>query len=191
MVGLRPEGDRWEYRKGPLLNAIQGGKKQVVLEEINRTEFSQAIGEVFSLLEESYRGEDHSIRLRSGENFYIPADVLVICTMNTLDRSTEDIDDALFGRMAAIEFPPRVEDLHEMLDANAISSDVSDKLRQLFATILSVYQLGHGYFNGIKPNSNFLEYYITRIRPVLQKHLQNYKDDDLKMIDEKVNQLFN
>lgn len=191
MVGLRPEGERWNYKPGPLLKAIREQKLYIVLEEINRTEFSQAIGEVFSLLEEGYRGEQHKIRLRDGEEFYIPETVLVMCTMNTLDRSTEEVDDALFGRMAAVEFPPRVEDLQTILDANGVTGTTAEKIRELFATILRAYPLGHGYFAGFKPDTRPINYYRTRIRPVLQKHLQNYRDDALRTIDEKVNQLFN
>lgn len=107
IMGLRPsEGGSWSYRDGPLLTAIRNSKKTVVLEEINRTEFTQAIGETFSLIEEVYRGEENQIRLRDNSMFYIPKETLILCTMNTLDRSTEEIDDALFGRMAAVEFPP-------------------------------------------------------------------------------------
>lgn len=190
MIGLKPENDTWSYKLGPLLTAIRNGKTYIVLEEINRTEFSQAIGEIFSLLEEAYRGPANSIRLRSGENFFIPENVLIICTMNTLDHSTEDIDDAIFGRMAAVEFLPRVEDLHNMLDANGVSSEISEKVRELFAMIQQYYPLGHGYFALFKSTTNPIEYYVTRIRPVLQKHLQNYRDDDLRVIDAKVNQLF-
>ncbi len=191
IIGLRPEGEKWDWKQGPLLQAIRGNKKCIVLEEINRTEFSQAIGEVFSLLEDAYRGDEHQIRLRNGDNFFIPKDVLVVCTMNTLDRSTEDIDDALFGRMAAIEFPPRVEDLHTILEGNGVSSETSEKVRDLFVTIQRYYPLGHAYFAGFQNNTAPIEFYVTRIRPVLQKHLQNYRDDDLQVIDEKVNQLFN
>lgn len=190
MLGFKPQGDTWDYLPGPLLGAVLAAKKCIVLEEINRTEFSQAIGEVFSLLEEAYRGEKNRIKLKNDEYFFIPEDTLVICTMNTLDRSTEEVDDALFGRMAAVEFPPRVEDLQNILETNSISPEVAQKLRELFSTIQRSYPLGHGYFAGYKQNTLPVEYYMTRIRPVLQKHLQNYRDDELKSIDEKVNLLF-
>lgn len=190
MVGLKPVGDRWDYVVGPLLQAIRQGKKTIVLEEINRTEFSDAIGELFLLLEDAYRGEEHKVRLRSGEDFYVPEDVTFLFTMNTLDRSTEAIDDALFGRMDAIEFPPRIEDLHELLKAKGITEEISVKVRELFATILEHYQLGHGYFAGYSSTTNPIDFYLNRIRPVLQKHLVNHRDEELETIDEKVNQLF-
>lgn len=190
MVGLKPVGDKWNYVEGPLLTAIRAGKRYIVLEEINRTEFSQAIGEVFLLLESAYRGQAHRVRLRNGEEFFIPEDVTIICTMNTLDRSTEEVDDALFGRMAAVEFPPRVEDLHAMLGAHGVPEELAQKVRELFGTILRSYALGHGYFAEFAADTNPISYYLTRIRPVLQKHLENHRDDELAAIDETVNHLF-
>lgn len=191
MVGLRPTGQGgWEFEEGPLLKAIAGGKKSIVLEEINRTDFSQSIGEVFSLLEADYRGQTNEIRLRDGTNFFIPEETLIVCTMNTLDRSTEEIDDALFGRMDAIEFPPRVEDLNSLLQSIGITEGELRKWSELFSTIRQYYPLGHGYFATLRTDSNPISFYLTRVRPVLQKHLKDYRDQDLAAIDEKMDQLF-
>jgi 5-methylcytosine-specific restriction enzyme B len=192
VLGLKPDagGDIWAFQPGPLLNAIRGNKEVIVLEEINRTDFSQAIGEVFSLLEVAYRGQDHAIRLRDGSEFYIPAETIIICTMNTLDRSTEEIDDALFGRMDAVEFPPRIESLHQILEENGVTGELSERLRQLFATIQDYYPLGHAYFAPLRSDDSVIDFYMTRIRPVLQKHMKNYRDQDLATIDNKVDQLF-
>jgi len=191
IVGLRPtEQGTWAYKDGPFLQAIRAGKKYIVLEEINRTEFSQAIGEVLSLIEFAYRGEQFQIRLRNGDKFYIPEATLIICTMNTLDRSTEELDDALLGRMDAVEFPPRVEHLQEMLADTGIHEENAQKVRQLFAFIQQYYPLGHGYFADLHPTSDFVSFYLSKIRPVLQKHMKDYRDQELASVDEKVDELF-
>lgn len=191
MVSFRPneKGD-WSWVKGPLLTAIRENKPYIVLEELNRTQATQALGEVFSLLEEKYRGESSAIKLRNGETFFVPKNTTIIATLNTLDKSTEDLDDALLGRFAGIEYPPRVEDLIEMLNANKVPKPTTDKLCELFATIKQVYPLGHGYFAELKPEQNPVTYYRARIRPVLQSHLKGYRDNDLANIDEKMDQLF-
>lgn len=191
VLGFRPNKEgQWAFEPGPLLEAITADKTTIVLDEINRTDFSQAIGEIFSLIEERYRGDQHSIRLRNGELFHIPVETRIICTMNTLDRSTEIVDDALFGRMAAVEFRPRVEDLHTMLQEQGVSNEKAEALRQFFATVQQYYPLGHGYFARFSEDTAPVDYYVNYIRPVLQKHLQNYRDSDLQAIDEKVDQLF-
>ncbi|MEP4343626.1 MAG: AAA family ATPase, partial [Lentilitoribacter sp.] len=94
--GLKPDlKGNWSWEDGPLKTAIEGGKKFIVLDEINRTQITQSFGEVFSLIEDAYRGPDNAITLRNGASFYIPEDVVFIMTMNTVDKSTEEVDDAL------------------------------------------------------------------------------------------------
>ncbi|EMK3671712.1 AAA family ATPase [Vibrio parahaemolyticus] len=192
--GLRPDDSgNWDWTPGPLLKAIRDDKKCVVLEEINRTNISQALGEVFSLLEESYRGEENAITLRNGEKFYIPSDVTFLMTMNNIDKSTEDIDDALMGRIASVEVPPRVEDLAEMLGAYDIETEILEKLLQLFSEIQNVYPLGHGYFSGINnfsSSAKIIRYYKVRIRPVLVNFLGELQKSEIDKIDNIVDEMF-
>lgn len=191
MTSFRPDTRGvWDWRSGELLCAIRDGKEFIVLEELNRTEASQALGEVFSLVEEAYRGEKYKITLRSGQDFFIPENVTVFATFNTLDKSTEQLDDALLGRFAGVEYPPRVEDLRIMLASQRIDGDTIERASILFGAIQPYYPLGHGYFAGLKPGQNFIEYYMSHIRHVLQSHLKGYRDQDLRAIDELVDQQF-
>jgi 5-methylcytosine-specific restriction enzyme B len=189
--GKQPDSTgKFVWVDGPLKVAIQGGKRIIVLEEINRTLFSQSLGEVFSLLEQKYRGKDNAIRLRSGENFHIPKETVFIMTMNTIDKSTEEIDDALLGRVDGIEFLPKVEDLTDILAANKIPEEVASKLRALFVAILDIYPLGQGYFSQFTSGSEPLSYYVSKIRPVLSNHLSSTRAEDLAQMDNLVDNLF-
>jgi 5-methylcytosine-specific restriction enzyme B len=191
MLSFRPnEKGEWVWTDGPLLQAIRDGKEYIVLEELNRTQATQALGEVFSLLEQQYRGQACALKLRNGDSFYLPENTIVIATMNTLDKSTEDLDDALLGRFAGIEYPPRVEDLIEMLTTKKVPKEIIAKLAELFATITQVYPLGHGYFAELNGNQDVISYYRARVRPVLNSHLKGYRDNELANVDEKVDQLF-
>lgn len=191
MVSLRPNSDgSWAWQTGPLLKAIRESKKYIVLEEINRTQATQALGEIFSLIEDRYRGEKNAISLRNGEAFSIPENVIFIATMNTIDKSTEDLDDGLLGRFATIEYPTRIEDLISLMKENDLKEEMALKLRELFSAIKPHYPLGHGYFVHFKNSVNPIDVYKSRLRPVLQSHLKGYRDSDLASIDEKVDQLF-
>ena len=192
--GLKPDGNgSWAWKSGPLKEAIESGKKFVVLEEVNRTAISQALGEVFSLIEDAYRGEENSITLRSGEQFFIPTDVVLLMTMNTVDKSTEEVDDALMGRISAVELPPRAEDLAEMLTANDVPIQTRQKIAELFAEILNIYPMGHGYFAGLRGSVTSLKiirYYKARVRPVLSNFLGELKASELSKIDNIVDGMF-
>lgn len=192
--GLKPDADgKWHWEDGPLKAAIEGGKKFIVLEEINRTVISQALGEVFSLIEDSYRGEANAITLRNGQKFSISDDVIFVMTMNTVDKSTEEVDDALMGRVASVELPPRAEDLSEMLSQNEVPAATRQKIGELFAEIQSIYPLGHGYFSGVNgeiDNDQFIRHYKARVRPVLSNFLGELKAAELAKIDNIVDDMF-
>ena len=192
--GLKPDANgNWNWVDGPLKEAIVLDTHYIVLEEINRTVISQALGEVFSLIEEKYRGEENAITLRSGHKIFIPPDVVFFMTMNTVDKSTEEVDDALMGRVAAVEFPPRSEDLNEMLASNNVPKAIREKIAQLFSEILKVYPLGHGYFAGIKnpvDHTSVIRHYKVRIRPVLFNFLGELKEQELAKTDNVVDDLF-
>jgi 5-methylcytosine-specific restriction protein B len=189
--GIRvKENGTLEYKTGILTNAIQSGRKIIVLEEINRTRISQALGEVFSLIEDKYRGEENQIALRDGTSFFIPKDVLFLMTMNTIDKSTEEVDDALLGRFACVDFPARVEDASAMMAANGVTASVIEKICKLFALIQDAYPLGHGYFAQVNNQTDVLLYYKTRVRPVLSNHLRYHKPQELANIDNLVDELF-
>ena len=192
VLGLFPgdEAGMFDWKEGALLAAIQKKKRYIVLEEINRTNASQALGEIFSLLESAYRGESNAITLPNGEKVFIPEETIVFMTMNTIDASTEDIDDALIGRMASVYFPPRIEDLDGMLVQNNIPDQTAEKIKEVFNSVQSFYPLGHGYFAGYKADRDFKQYYLSRIRPVLSNHFNSYKPEVILQIDNVVDSLF-
>jgi len=192
--GFKPDSEgKWQWEDGPLKIAILGKKKFIILEEINRTCFSQSLGEVFSLIEDSYRGEDHGIILRSGHRLWISSDTVFLFTMNTIDKSTEEIDDALLGRISAVEFPPRAEYLNEMMTNNRIPENFREKISQLYAEIQGIYPLGHGYFAELSApidNQKVIRYYKARIRPVLMNFLGELKIQELSKVDNIVDEMF-
>ena len=83
------------------------GRCVLVIDEINRANLAGVFGEVMALLE--YR--DHCIPLAGGGSFAIPANVHIIGTMNTADRSIALVDYALRRRFAFIELGPNYETL--------------------------------------------------------------------------------
>jgi 5-methylcytosine-specific restriction enzyme B len=77
----------------------------LVIDEINRANIARVFGELMYLLE--YREE--KIHLAGAGVLGIPANVRLIGTMNTADRSIAVVDHALRRRFAFIELEPRLE----------------------------------------------------------------------------------
>ena len=111
--GFRPTLDqgqaRFELSEGPLLQAAEWAKEKpdakhfLIIDEINRGNLAKVFGELYFLLE--YR--DKQIRLQyDRKKFGLPANLYIIGTMNTSDRSIALVDLALRRRFYFVSFDP-------------------------------------------------------------------------------------
>lgn len=122
----------------------------LIIDEINRANLHRVLGELMYLLE--YR--DQSIDLMHRNNFRLPAKLLIIGTMNTVDRSLATLDMAMYRRFNFFKLWPDVEVLraHYSKDGNVnlLGSILFEGFEQLNAALVSDldqhYQVGHSYF---------------------------------------------
>jgi 5-methylcytosine-specific restriction protein B len=113
--GYRPEAGadgRLSYRltPGPLAQLAAraeqspGIKYVMIIDEINRANLPRVLGELLFLLE--YRDKPVHTLYRPDEPFELPANLLIIGTMNTADRSIALLDAALRRRFHFVPFFP-------------------------------------------------------------------------------------
>ena len=115
--GLRPNSDgRLSLEDGPFMEMVNAASKEtaihvIVIEEINRGNPAQILGEMLTLLEVDKRTPNEALELCyrrfEGERIYIPDNLYVIGTMNIADRSLALVDLALRRRFAFIDLEPR------------------------------------------------------------------------------------
>ena len=117
--GYRPTGaSTFALKPGPVKRlaakaATSPGKRFVLLiDEINRGNLAKVFGELYYLLE--YR--DEAIMLQySQEAFRLPANIFMIGTMNTADRSIALLDMALRRRFRFVDLVPNQAPLKGLL----------------------------------------------------------------------------
>jgi len=150
------------------------GKRFVLLiDEINRADLSKVMGELFTCLE--YRGE--SVRLLySHEPFQIPSNLYILGTMNTLDRSTFDIDYALRRRFYFYEVPPSQERLRSILKGNEVDAGLQDLcVAALTGAKHQGYDLGHAYFKDVKKPEDVRTLWLHQLKPLLEQFFSTEK----------------
>ena len=166
-----------------------------IIDEVNRAELSRVFGELMYCLE--YRGvnrcvktqyanlnDKHTGMLQTGRGylFFIPTNIYLIGTMNTIDRSVESFDFALRRRFLWEEVTPDTELLRYHLNKSWVS--LSNDLEHLNAQIAREpllgyeYQIGHAYLMNLKYASSLTvdevreHVWYDSIRPLLQEYLR-------------------
>ncbi len=167
-----------------------------IIDEINRAELSRVFGELMYCME--YRGVEGRIKTQyatlnneetgmfrdrsEGYKFFIPFNVYLIGTMNTIDRSVESFDLALRRRFRWEEITPDCELLKYHL--NEHHKELADNLKELNNKIKeepllgSDYQIGHAYLMNLKyPTSLSIsgvrkQIWDDHIYPLLQVYLR-------------------
>lgn len=170
-----------------------------IIDEINRAELSRVFGELMYCLE--YRGVEGCITTQYANlndsktgmfrdksedyKFFIPSNVYLIGTMNTIDRSVESFDLALRRRFRWEEITPDYTLLKYHLNEHHKQwAELADNLENLNvqigneALLGSDYQIGHAYLMDLKyPISLSIsevrkQIWDDRIRPLLQEYLR-------------------
>jgi 5-methylcytosine-specific restriction protein B len=118
--GWRPADGGLQLADGVFLQSIDAALSEpdrpfvLIIEEINRGNPAQILGEMLTLLEDSKRRPEEALELAyprptpAGERVYIPDNLHVIGTMNVADRSLALVDLALRRRFAFVSLEPRL-----------------------------------------------------------------------------------
>lgn len=142
----------------------------LIIDEINRAELSAVFGELMFCLE--YRGATNSIKTQYSElntketaiiefqdkyKFFVPHNVYIIGTMNTIDRSVDSFDFALRRRFRWEKVRPDMDLLRvHITSINKEWIGLVENVKALNELIKNEellgedYQLGHAYFWNLK-----------------------------------------
>ena len=211
---LRPyqnklSGGHWEY-----IFEISDSSKLIadavppfffIIDEVNRAELSRVFGELMYCLE--YRGIKGSVKTQyanlnnqqtgmlhtaQGYQFFIPTNIYLIGTMNTIDRSIESFDFALRRRFCWEEVTPDTQLLRYHLSQFCKAwTPLADNLERLNTQITKEpllgadYQIGHAYLMNLKYARSLTVTEVRSriwddcIRPLLQEYLRGSNESEL------------
>lgn len=197
--GWRPAGNgQLTLTDGPLMEMVQlahGDPEHphiVLIEEINRGNPAQILGEMLTLLEADKRNPESALTLlyrkEQDERVYLPPNLYVIGTMNIADRSLALVDLALRRRFAFVSLFPRIDDTWQrwVHDTCGMPMEILKVIRQnmqaLNESIASdrqlgpQFQVGHSYVTPSQgttiadPVQWFINVVETEIFPLLEEY---------------------
>jgi 5-methylcytosine-specific restriction protein B len=163
-----------------------------IIDEINRGNLSKVFGEAMMLIEADKRDQEVLLAYSDeGETFTIPANVHIIGTMNTADRSLAMVDYALRRRFCFVDVPPAfsteegTKRFGELLLGNGappqLVREIVDKMRTINKKIEEdtkslgrEYELGHSYFCEPRPEHYDKEWLGRIVRYELAPLLREY-----------------
>ncbi|WP_343658908.1 AAA family ATPase [Chryseobacterium sp.] len=203
------QGDYWNY-----IFKIQDQSKKisdavppyfVIIDEINRAELSRVFGELMLCLE--YRGRNGMVKtqysqlnnektgmIKLGESyrFFIPNNVYILGTMNTIDRSVESFDFALRRRFKWEEVDPDISLLkYHLKEYHENWLPLADNLSSLNGEIEiqpllgKDYRIGHAYLWNLRYSKNQEVKEVRKmiwkdsISPLLEEYLRGTGREDL------------
>lgn len=194
--GIRPVTKNgtvtYEVRPGVLKRLCDRARRApdkrfaLFIDEINRGNVAKIFGELITLVEAdkriridssgnrlaSCKGLDVTLPY-SGERFGVPANVDVIGTMNTADRSIALLDSALRRRFRFEELTPKPELLESIDDGEGNAIDLRQLLQAMndrLSRLLHRDQtLGHSYFYHVKSFDELRRVFAREILPFLQE----------------------
>jgi len=156
-----------------------------VIDEINRGNISKIFGELITLIEDTKReGMDEqasAVFPYSGEVFSVPANVYILGTMNTADRSIALMDTALRRRFQFVEMMPDADVLRDIGADKVDDLDVAAMLEKINERITFLYDrehtIGHAFFTKLAkaPTIETLKAIFEKsVIPLLQEYF--YED---------------
>ena len=206
-----------------------GPKCYFIIDEINRADLSKVFGELMYCLEEDYRGKENGIKTQYAnlptyvmngdmaspiprlkdefnEKFYIPKNIIIIGTMNDIDRSVDTFDFALRRRFKWINInvdkPLLMSTFLAMrnIKAQDISRTIEDSdilkwveaiinMNSMFNNYKTFfrtpedYKIGPAYFKELFQEGTLETIFDNKVKPLLGEYVRG-RDDMEKFVDE-------
>lgn len=138
-----------------MCDKAKSGVAVLVIDELSRGDPGRVFGEALTYIERTKRGLQFN--LASGNKCVVPEGLVILATMNPLDRGVDEVDAALERRFAKISLDPDPELLSAFVVEAGMPAPLRERLIEFFSMVNARSQrnnnpfaaLGHTYFHGV------------------------------------------
>jgi 5-methylcytosine-specific restriction protein B len=173
--------DAGVFKEAIKANSQNAEKVVMIIDEINRGNISAIFGELITLIEESKRlGKHEFLEITlpySKKKFSVPANLYIIGTMNTADRSVESLDTALRRRFSFKEMLPNPSLLKDKgengtgkigdFDLEELLITINDRIEAL---VDRDHTIGHAFFMDVYSLESLRIVFANKVIPLLQEY---------------------
>jgi 5-methylcytosine-specific restriction enzyme B len=149
----------------------------LIIDEINRGNLAKVFGELYFLLEYRKRSVNLLYGSDEGQGFSLPANLFVIGTMNTADRSIALMDTAMRRRFSFVELHPSEPPVDGLLESWLKREGYDDRPARLLAALNDRiadrdFRIGPSYLMqpAAATEEGLRRIWRTQILPLLEEH---------------------
>ncbi len=150
----------------------------LIIDEVNRGNVSSIFGELITLIEQNKRlggTESRVAKLPYSKSYFgVPANLYIIGTMNTADRSVEALDSALRRRFDFAEIAPNSKIVEDVTIDGVNLRKVFDTINNRIEFLKDEdHTMGHAYYMNVKTPADLANTFNRNIVPLLKEYFFN------------------
>lgn len=179
MLGFTPTESGFTPKEGPFLKLVKAAAAHpedtyvLVIDELSRADVGRVFGEALTYVENTKR--ELLFTIANGEEIKIPANLVLIATMNPFDRGVDEVDAAFERRFAKISMDPDRELLRAILEHNAMDDDLQRRVLVWFDRINNHAQsipaaaVGHAYFSTASDERSLADIWNYQLKYLVER----------------------
>jgi 5-methylcytosine-specific restriction protein B len=149
----------------------------LVLDELSRADVGNVLGELLTYIE--YRDTPFVVAAL-GREVRIAPNLIVLATLNPMDRSVINLDEALVRRLRQFAVPPDEAALRRILGSAGMRDDLIDQVSSWFSSLPDDAPFGHGLFVGVADEAGLHELWHEQLSFFLRRGgVTTYHSPDL------------